>query len=161
MSDIDELISDEIIEPIEFDLAHGAMIRVALGYFWTKVNDFDQSIGIKPERYFAMRFYTDEGTGARRFRQFHELTHGKEFEYKFCPKIWRWLLDHATSRQRFDHEDSDGFVTAFEEVIDRIHAEDDDMIEHLERLPLLTYPDAFDRIDDSVFNDQTDPEIRH
>lgn len=49
-------------------------------------------------------------------------------------------------------------VTFFGEDIEKIQVEDEDMLEHLERLPSYTLPDAFDRIDDSIFTDQTDPE---
>ena len=77
---------------------------------------------------------------------------------RHCSKIWQWLLDHVGSRERFDHENADDFISLFESVIERIHAEDEDMIEHLERLPAFTLPEAFDRIDDSIFTDQSDPE---
>lgn len=154
-------IPDDIVDPIEFDLANGSKIRVFLSFFWTKVSELDRRMGAKPVRYFAMRFYSDEDSSPRRIQQIHELFHGKDFQYRFCPKIWRWLIDHSTSRARFDHEAADDFLTVFEEVIDRIHSEDEDMIEHLENLPALSFPEFFDRIDDSIFTDQSDPEIRY
>lgn len=153
-------IPDDFIDPVEFDLACGTRIKVALGFFWTKVSEMDRSLGERPSKYFAMRFYSDADNRQRRVRQVHELIHEKDFEYRFCSKIWQWLADHSTSRCRFDHESVDDFLSAFEEVIDRIQSADEDMIEHLERLPMLHFPEAFDRIDDSIFTDQSDPEIR-
>lgn len=157
---MDDAIPDDFVDPIEFDLACGTRIKVALGFFWTKVSEADRVFGDRPTKYFAMRFYSDADSRLRRVKQVHELFHEKDFDYRFCPKIWQWLVDHSTSRLRFDHESVDDFLSAFEEVIDRIQAADEDMIEHLERLPLLTFPEAFDRIDDSIFTDQSDPEIR-
>lgn len=145
-------------DPVTFELASGNQVKVSLDLFWTKVSEIDRKFGIKPIQYLAMRFYSDEDTHPRRIQQFHELRHGKDFEQRHCFKIWQWLLDHAGSRERYDHENADDFISLFESVIDQIGAEDEDMIEHLARLPAFTLPDAFDRIDDSIFTDQTDPE---
>jgi len=151
------ILSDEF-DPVSFDLASGDQVKVALGFFWTKVDEIDRMMGERPVQYLAMRFYSNEDTQPRRTQQFHELCHGKDFEQRQCSKIWKWLLDHAGSRERYDHESADDFISHFEGVVERIHAEDEDMIEHLERLPEFTLPEAFDRIDDSIFTDQTDPD---
>lgn len=151
-----EAISD--IDPVEFELAAGFKVRLALGHVWTKVNEADRMLGIRPVRYLAIRVYSDEDTFPRRMRQIHEMRHGKEFEARNCPKIWRWLLAHAGSRSVLDHETPEDFLVYFEAIVARIQAEDEDMLEHLEKLPALTLPFAFDRYDDSVFTDQTDPE---
>lgn len=34
----------------------------------------------------------------------------------------------------------------------------EDAVEHIEHLPELTDPEAFDKVDDSIFNDQNDSE---
>ena len=151
---------DNEIEPVGFDLADGAKVSVALGYFWSKVTESGQSVGQKPVRYLARRVYTDEGTRPKRVAMIHEFFHGINFERRFCPKIWQWLIAHSVSQERLDHESADDFLTAFEEAIDQIHSADEDMIEHLESLPSLILPSAFDPIDDSIFTDQSDPEIR-
>lgn len=150
--------SVEEFDPVHFDLASGDQVKVSLGLFWSKVSESDRMMGIKPFQYLAIRFYGNENSHPRRVQQIHELRHGKDFEHRHCSKIWRWLLGHVASRERFDHENTDDFLTLFEEVIDRIGSEDEDMLEHLARLPAFTLPSAFDRIDDSIFTDQTDPE---
>jgi len=143
-------------DPVEFDLADGSAVKVVLGFFWTKVTTGDRALGTRPFKYLAIRVYSDEETHPRRVQQAHELIHGKDFEAEHCSKIWQWLVDHSASRERMDHDSLDDFLAVFESVIDKIQAEDEDMIEHLERLPAITLPDAFDQYDDSVFTDQRD-----
>ncbi len=145
-------------DPISFDLASGGQIKVSLGYFWSKVSELDRRMGDRPYQYLAIRVYGNEGSNPRRIQQLHELRNGKDFVQNDCPKIWQWLLSHVGSRERFDHEDTDDFLSRFEAAIEMIQTADDDMLEHLERLPSHTLPEAFDRIDDSIFTDQTDPE---
>ena len=148
----------EEFDPVTFDLASGDQVKVSLGLFWSKITELDRSLGSKPHQYLAIRVYGNESSYPRRIQHLHELRHGKDFTRRHCPKIWKWLLNHIESRERFDHENTDDFLALFESVIDKIQAADEDMLEHLERLPSYTLPDAFDRIDDSIFTDQTDPE---
>lgn len=148
----------EEYDPVTFEIASGDQVKVSLGLFWSKVTEADRSLGQRPYQYLAIRVYGNEDSPQRRIEQLHELRHGKDFMRRHCSKIWQWLLGHAASRDRFEHENTEDFLTLFEDVIERIHAEDEDMIEHLERLPSYTLPDAFDRIDDSIFTDQTDRE---
>ena len=145
--------------PVTFDLASGHQVKVAIGFLWTKLTDMDRMLRSKPIQYLAMRFYSDEQTQPRRIQQFHELRDGKDFEKHQCSKIWQWLLHHAGSRNRFDHEKAEDFIAHFEAVIERTHAEEVDIIEHLERLPAFPLPEAFDSIDDSIFTNQTDPDL--
>jgi hypothetical protein len=148
----------EEFDPVTFELASGDQVKVSLGLFWMKVSEMDRSWGSRPYQYLAIRIYGNEGCYPRRMQQLHEMRNGKEFTQHYCSKIWQWLLGHISSRDRFDHDSTEDFLTIFEEAIDKIQAEDEDMLEHLERLPSYTLPDAFDRIDDSIFTDQTDPE---
>jgi len=151
-----ELIEE--FDPVRFDLASGDLVKVSLGLFWCKVTESERAMGVKPFQYLAIRFYSNEDSQPRRIQQIHELRHGKDFEYRHCSKIWRWLIGHSESRGRFNHENTDDFLTLFESVIDRIASDDEDMLEHLARLPEFTLPSAFDHIDDSIFTDQSDPE---
>ncbi|MDF1659668.1 MAG: hypothetical protein P1U58_18785 [Verrucomicrobiales bacterium] len=149
----------EEFDQVTFELASGDQVKVGIGVFWCKRYEYDPTQGQKPFQYFAIRFYTNENNHSRRLKQFHQLQSNKDFERRHSGKILAWLVDHANSRECFDHDNTDDFLELFESVLDKIHAEDEDMIEHLERLPSFTVPAAFDRVDDSIFTDQSDPEI--
>ena len=155
MSEDDNEYSDEFA-PISFDLASGNLVKVVYANFWAKVSNADQQLGVRSYKYWAIRFYSNEGTFPRRVVQVHEMVGDKDFEIKDIDKIWIWLTHHSQSRDRFEHEDLDDFLAHLEFAMEEIDAGDEDMIEHLERLPSLTNPDDFDQIDDSIYTDQKD-----
>jgi hypothetical protein len=155
MSEDDNEYADEF-EPISFDLASGDLVKVVYANFWAKVSNADQQLGVRSYKYWAIRFYSNEGTFPRRVVQVHEMVGDKDFEIQDIEKIWMWLTHHSQSQERFDHEDLDDFLAHLEFAMEEIDAGDEDMIEHLERLPSLTNPDDFDQIDDSIYTDQKD-----
>lgn len=146
----------EEFDPVTFELASGDIVKIAMGLFWTKVSPSDRRLGMRPVQYLAMRIYGNEDSSPRRIQKIHELKNGKDFEECHCIKIWQWLREHVDSREILHHENTDDFIALLEETIDHIIAEDEDMLEHLDRLPELTFPEYFDRIDDSIFTDQND-----
>jgi hypothetical protein len=158
MRNYDESQPIEEFDPVRFDLASGDLVKVSLGLFWSKVSESDRRLGYRPYQYLAIRVYSNEDSQPRRIQQIHEFYGGKDFERPHCFKIWKWVLGHAESRERLNHENTDDFLALLESVIDKIQAADEDMLEHLEHLPSLTIPDAFDRFDDSIFTDQSDSE---
>jgi hypothetical protein len=145
------------LDPIRFDLACGTMVGVRIGWFWTKVSPEDWQRGVRPARFHALRIYCDDGDPMlRRLRRVDEWREGKEYEGRFSESLWLWLLHHAHSRERMEHEDLDDFCHVLADAADRIQAEDEDMVEHLRNLASLTQPEVFDQYDDSIFNDQED-----
>lgn len=156
MSDETTLPIEEF-DPVSFDLANGDQMKVSLGVFWTKPKSSFSGFGHASYQFLAIRFYSNEDSYPRRLQQIHELRHGKDFEQAHCPKLWRWLKAHVDSRNVYEHEDSEDFLSSFKLALSDIIAEDEDMLEHLESLPAYTLPDAFDQIDDSIFTDQRDP----
>jgi len=146
----------EEFDPVTFELATGNIVKISLGLFWSKLSDSDKGMGIQPYQYLAIRVYGNEDSIPKRIQQLHELRAGKDFGQRHCSKIWQWLLAHVYSRKILDHENTDDFLAHFEDAIDCIVSEDEDMLEHLDRLPGLSFPEYFDRVDDSIFTDQND-----
>ena len=155
MNHIDTEFSEEF-GPIAFDLASGDLVKVVYAFFWAQISLSDQQLGVRPYQHWAIRFYSNEGTYPRRILQVHEMIGDKDFEIQHIEKIWCWVSHHAQSRERFDHDNLDDFLAHMEFAMDQISAEDEDMVEHMDRLPSLTCPDDFDHIDDSIYTDQND-----
>lgn len=140
----------EEYDPIKFELASGAEIKVSLCLFWSSFSELDRILGQRAYQYLAIRIYGDEDSYPRRIQKIHEFRQGRDFNQRHCSKIWEWLIRHVASYERFEHECTDDFLTLLEEIIAEIVTEDEDMLEHLERLYSNTIPDEFELIDNPI-----------
>src|SRR5260221_163774 len=88
-------------DAVTFDLATGVKIRAQLDEFWEQLSDEDLRRGQKPNLYFAIRVYSDEGTNPRRFVRHTEFRAGNDFDQSCIPRLTVWLADLTVSRHRF------------------------------------------------------------
>jgi hypothetical protein len=152
----DALPDEPDYDPIIVRLVNGHNVKIAVGRFWEIPTPEDRALGAQPHSYNAMRIYCSEGTLPLRMVQQEELREGLEYEPPLLGDIWNWLVEHTSSREWREHDSFDGFLETFTEAIERITATADDAVSHLEHLPEMVEPEAFDRVDDSVFNDQNE-----
>lgn len=144
-------------EPVEFELCNGNQVKVAVGPFWDRLTDEDRRVGVKPSQYLAIRVYSTEDVLPRSLALQWEFRGGAEFSVETIPKVWLWLRVLVESREYRDFDWFEDFLAAFGEQISYLSGEED-AVEHIERLSEVVRPEAFDRVDDSIFNDQNEPD---
>lgn len=143
-------------EPVEFELLSGHPVRVVAGRFWEKISDSDRRRGYLPKQYDAIRIYCTEDTIPRRMTQQFEMLPQHEFDPSAVAAIWACLQEHVANRNFRDHDSLEDFMVWFSEIADKLSSSAEDMADHIQHLPELCDPESFDRVDDSVFNDQND-----
>ena len=143
-------------EPLCCTLANGHTIKIAAG-LWSRWRTYEEwSSGFRPEPYFAIRFYCTEDTLPKRLAWVEEFCEKAEFPLCNFDQIWEWLANLCASRELFEFDDFPQFLDHVSEGIIRFSAVEPDAVEHIEHLPEITDPEAFDKVDDSIFNDQND-----
>lgn len=145
-------------DAIEFQLANGNNVKVVFAKFWERLRLQDLREGARPAKYYAIKIYCTEGTLPRCMAVHWEFRAGHEFELPAVPRIWEWLANFLDERQHIQYDWLDEFIEDFAETIAEFSETRADAVQHFEHLPELTDPQAFDRVDDSVFNDQNDSE---
>lgn len=144
-------------DPIEFQLCNGNQVKIAVGHFWERLTDEDRRNHVQPAQYLAIRVYSTEDVLPRALALQWEFRGGVEFSIEALPKIWGWLLALVDSRNYREYDWFDEFLEDFGEQIGFLSEEEEDTAEHFEHLPEIAIPEAFDRVDDSIFNDQNEP----
>jgi len=87
-----------------------------------------------------------------------EFRAGKDFDFGALNSIWHWL-DDMDERQLVNSYDwLDEFIDDFAEQINRLSDEGEDAFDHVDHLPEIVDRDAFDHEDDSIYNDQGEPD---
>ena len=86
-----------------------------------------------------------------------EYRAGADFIMPAVPRIWEWLAGVADRGEGAKYDSVDDFLDDLTEQIQLISDAGEDAAEHIERLPELTIPEAFDHEDDSIYNDQNEP----
>lgn len=144
-------------DPVEFQLCNGNLVKIAVGHFWVRLTNEDRRNRVQPTQYWAIRVYSTEDVLPRALVLQWEFHGGAEFSIEALPKIWSWLLTLVDSRAYREYDNFDEFLEDFGEQIGCLSEEEEDTVEHIERLPEIANPDAFDRVDDSIFNDHNEP----
>ena len=72
--------------------------------------------------------------------------------------FWEWLFSLMENRGHLKYDTFDDFADEFAEQIALLSNSDEDAVEHFQHLPEVTDPESFDKVDDSVFNDQNENE---
>lgn len=143
------------LAPCTFELANGHGVRIEFGKFWERAA-WDHSGPSAIIKDFFFRVYSTEDTFPKNFTFQWEFRADKEFNLEAVTKIWDWLSDLAETREFLKYDSLEEFIEEFEATITELSAAGEDAVEHFEHLPELYIPEWFDRVDDSLFNDQND-----
>ena len=84
----------------------------------------------------------------------YELRDKYEFDTAQVENIWEWLQSLVENRGQIAYDGLEDFVDDFSHQISEMRGED--AVEHFIHLPEITDPESFDKVDDSVFNDQNE-----
>jgi hypothetical protein len=143
-------------DPVEFQLANGNDVRIVFARFWERIRYQDWREGAKPARYYAIKIYSTEGILSRHMVTHCEFRGGKDFAFLAVPKIWEWLDALVESRGHAKYDWLEEFIEDFADQLNQLSDAAEDAVEHIQHLPELAYPQAFDHEDDSIFNDQNE-----
>lgn len=136
---------DAYFEPVIFELAKGAKVRVEMGEFWEQLSETARQLGNQPTLYFAIRTYSDEDTYPRRLKMHSEFRAGNDFQQCANQLLWTWLTDLSASRHRFSYEDVEDFIAEFAVRMDEFSTIGDDAADHIHKIcgtKVLPYEDS-------------------
>jgi hypothetical protein len=152
----DDFIDNVGFDPVEFELANGNRVKIDFAKFWERLTDLAQRAGELPGQFYAIRVYSNEGVLSSHLTFQLEFRANHEFRLVVVPRIWEWLSALTENRGHLKYDTFDDFADEFAEQIALLSNSDEDAVEHFQHLPEVTDPESFDKVDDSVFNDQND-----
>jgi len=152
----DAFSESPLFDPCEFQLATGNTVKIVFAHFWERLTDSDRQLGAKPGQYFAIRIYSNEDVLSNHTTLQYELRDKYEFDTAQVENIWEWLQSLVENRGHILYDGLEDFVDDFAQQISEML--DEDAVQHFERLPQISDPESFDKMDDSVFNDQNQNE---
>jgi hypothetical protein len=150
----DNLVENLLFDPFEFRFANGTTVKLVFAHFWERISSADRREGAIAQKYFAIRIYSNENRLSGHLVLQSELRAEHEFRLSSLTSTWEWLHELVDTRRHINYEDLDDFVEDLTRHLEELLNED--AVEHYEHLSTLNDPEAFDRVDDSVFNDQKD-----
>jgi hypothetical protein len=124
---------DPDFEPVIFDLAKGAKVRVAIGKYWEQISATDRALGIQPTLYLAIRIYSDEDTYPRRLTHHDEFRAKHDFDPSVLQRLHLWLADLAVSRHRFVYDSVEDFLEEFATRMDEFSAMGEDLADRFHK----------------------------
>lgn len=142
------------LRPIECELANGHTLKIRANY-WTYWGIEEILLGTPPKTCFAIRVYCTENCLPKRLHRCEEFRAGMDFHILNIGEIWQWLLTLTQSRAIFEYDDFDVFVCDLADYLCRNFTAVTDVVSHFEDSTRISAPNWFDRVDDSIFNDQT------
>lgn len=145
-------------EPIVFQLLTGHDVKIVADRCYEPLDKSELSLGHTPQQLYTIRIYSTEDTFPRKMEEYHELRPFHDYEPGALAAIWEWLQAHVASRAGKEHETLSDFLEILADNMELLSIDEEDTVEHYRHLPEMTLPEAFDRIDDSYFNDQNDKE---
>jgi len=146
------------LEPIACQLANGHDLKI-VARMWSRWRTYEEwAAGITPEPYFAIRVYCTEGRLPRRLVWVEEYCSETDFPEDYFDEIWQWLVQLCQGREVFVFDELNEFLDHLSDAILRFTMLEADAVEHFKHLPEISDPEAFDKVDDSAFNDQNDSE---
>lgn len=140
---------------VEFQMANGNDVRVEVDWFPEQLPSDEKERGVRPGYYYAIRVFSTEDSLSRSLDLHWEERPGKEFSFETLSKVWGWLEALVRSRGHVAYDFTEEFIEDFEDKLTAAQS-DEDAVEHLEHLPEIINQEAFDRVDDSIYNDQND-----
>jgi hypothetical protein len=150
----DDFFENLLFDPCEFELAKGSSVKIIFAHFWERLTDSDRQLGAKPRQYYAIRIYSNEDVLSSHMILQYELRDKYEFDTAQVENIWEWLQSLVENRGHIVYDGLEEFVEDFSHQISEMRNED--AFEHFIHLPEITDPESFDKVDDSMFNDQND-----
>ena len=145
------------MDPIFCQLANGHAIKIEAAH-WSRWRTYeDWASRFRPEPYFAIRIYCTEDTLPKRLVRVEEYCEGTDFMFLDFDGIWVWLQTFCESRDVYSFDAFSEFQDFISDQIIELSTPDSDVVEHLKHLPEITDPNAFDKVDDSIYNDQNEP----
>jgi hypothetical protein len=145
-------------DPIVCELANGHTVKIVAA-LWSRWRTHEEwSAGIRPEPYFAIRFYCTETTLPKRLVWIEEFVEDADFFATNFEEIWQWFTELCASRAIFAFDDFYEFLDYVSEGVIQFSTPEPDAVEHIKHLSEITDPEAFDKVDDSMFNDQNETE---
>ena len=154
----DTFIDNAGFDPVEFELANGNRVKIDFAKFWERLTDLAQRAGELPGQFYAIRVYSNEGVLSNHLTFQFEFRANHEFRLVVVPRIWEWLFSLIENRGHLKYDTFDDFAEEFAEQIALLSDSAEDAVEHFQHLPKVTDPESFDKVDDSVFNDQNENE---
>jgi len=152
----DEPADAHELEPIICQLANGHDIKIQ-ARLWSRWRTYEEWIsGVKPDPYFAIRIYSTQDTLPKRLAWVEEFCAETDFPHDYFDEIWQWLSNLCGGREVFDFDELNEFLDHLSDNILQFAMLESDAVEHFKHLPELFNPEAFDKVDDSAFNDQDD-----
>lgn len=147
-------IDDSEFRPVEFQLCNGNDVKVAADNVSEHITDTDSGEAAEPGRYWVISVYSNEDSLGRRLLHRWEFRADIEFAIETLPNIWTWLQRLVDTREYRKYDWFEEFLTEFAEQISYLW-DQEDAVEHLARLPLLTAPYWYE-IADEYFYDRHD-----
>ena len=144
--------------PFEFELANGNQVRIMFGGFRERVDNYEVGCAECHREYWAIMVYSNEDMLSGRMVAQHDFRAGHDFEPDAIVSIWAWLERLVVSRQHIEYDWLDEFAADFAQVLRDCSEAADNAVSHYALLPELTDPEAFDKVDDSIYNDQNEPD---
>jgi hypothetical protein len=146
------------LDPFEFQLANGHNVKIVYARFWERIRYQDWREGARPAKYRAIKVYCTEDTLPRSMAIHCEFRAGKEFALPTVPKIWDWLDELIQSRRFAEFDAVTEFIDELADQLIALSYAGGDAVEHFDHLSEISQPEFFDKVDDSLFNDQSDSE---
>ncbi|MBX7210186.1 MAG: hypothetical protein K1X78_17840 [Verrucomicrobiaceae bacterium] len=145
------------VEPFEFELPTGYRVRVAAMVVkqTPMMEDYLRGAGVL--EICVVRVYCNQDHHLNRMVLMHEFHASSEFEPHVLPRVWEWLAGFVAQRLHLEFESLDDFIEALENELSRGTFEEEEAVEHIEHIPEICEPEAFDHEDDSIHNDQNEP----
>ncbi len=147
------------LEPCEFQLANGNNVKVVFAKFWERIGYRDWREGARPAQYYAIKVYSTEDILPRKMAVHSEFRGGTDFAHAAVPKVWDWLDRLMEPRRLAEFDSLAEFIDDLAEEMYRLSDEGEDAVEHIDHLSQIADPKAFDHEDDSIYNDQNEPEL--
>ncbi|HWB02795.1 MAG TPA: hypothetical protein VG796_07195 [Verrucomicrobiales bacterium] len=155
MTDMPEDLGEEFPK-LFCHLANGHWVEFACQRYWMAPSTAAAKKGQQAVEVEAVRIFSNEEPGSGNGKLIHEFRQGPEFHPAALGPAWEWLRDLLRSRRLYDYDSLEELLTDFADILATSAAET--AVLHYERLPELTFPELFDRWDDSLTNDQTETE---
>lgn len=147
---------DDPMAPVAFKLLNGNLVKVVAQEIrrpFTPEDSFDDELPEKTYRIIVFsNDYTFENTPINQF----DVEPGIDFTEEKIVEMLAAIREHIGADSRHDYEELDEFNEWLVETSIRIAECPEDAVGHYKKLPSVNYPEYFDRVDDSFFNDQND-----
>jgi hypothetical protein len=138
------------------ELASGAKVRVRAGRFTENI-DYSACIEpARPRKVLEIRVYSTEDSRYGRWRNLYAFKAERDFDRSGLPQAWNRIRTLAGSREFFDYDSVDEFITDTDAILCRTMYAVEDAFDHYTGLrPIRHRPDV-DLDDDAIYTDAQD-----